>query len=307
MKTSWNSLQIEQVLRSQNRQVRRLDSTRVVGDGLVWFEVRSPRTTARAKDSTRDKQVTRNLLEQAGVATPRGFLCVPAHAAEAAERLGWPVAVKPSHGSKGAGVTTDIRNLFQLERAVFASKQLRPKQELVVEQSISGAHYRVLWAGNEACSVVHCRPWRAVGDGRRTVQQLIDEENRRRVEMLERPFLIVPGAIMRELLERQGLSLDAIPTEGREVDIAYSMNLRQGAISDEVTHLPRAQEVADVARRATLAIPGLHHSSVDLVDDGETIWVIEVNANPGLGAHLFPYEGEAQEGIVDRLVNRVYA
>lgn len=298
---SWNSVQVEQAARKLGLKVSRSDWLRLQVAGTTWFETRSPNTTRKAVEACKDKHSTRTRLTSAGVPAPAGARCRPHEAPTVASELGWPVCVKPHNGSKGRAVTAGITATPELVSAVRLAT--RRGGDVNVERSIDGIHYRCLVAG-ETLSTIECQPWRATGDGKTTVADLIAAENVRRRPIF-RAFQIQTGPTLKAVLAKQGLTVGSVPAKGRKVDIATSMNLRQGAISVEATSTA-PDRVGATAKAAVDAIPGLYHAAVDLVDDGETCWVVDVNSNPGLGAHLHPYEGTAPDGVMETMVGRHY-
>ena len=295
---SWNSVQVEGAFRDAGATVRRRDWLRVDVDGQVWFEGRSPRTAMSAVALCKDKRRTVAALHAAGVPAPDARRCTLQTVQRDAATLGWPVCVKPAIGSKGRAVTTGITDPDLLRwTAVQASK--RGRDPILVERSVDGIHWRVLVLGT-AVSSVECRPWIAVGDGRTSLEGLIDRENRRRDETLTRSFPITVSETLHRILAEQHLRTSSVLAAGETARIAWSMNARQGAILIE--HGDAAPDRVRAAAEAAIdAVPGLAHGAVDLVDDGQTSWVVDVNSNPGFGAHLHPYEGDRQP-VLEALV-----
>lgn len=291
-------MQVERAFRDAGAEVRRRDWLRVVVDGHVWFEGRSPRTAMSAVQICKDKGRTVEALETAGVPFPVARRCDPSAAHDRARELGWPVCVKPAIGSKGRAVTTGIDGPDLLAWAVSRASK-RGREPVLVERSIEGVHWRVLVLG-AAVSAVECRPWLAVGDGRTPIDQLIAAENARRNVELARPFAIKLDETVLKVLAGQQLHPTSVLDRGETARIAWSMNARQGAILVEHGDLA-PDRVCATAEAAVAAVPGLAHGAVDLVDDGQTSWVVDVNSNPGFGAHLHPYEGTPQP-VLDALV-----
>ena len=75
-------------------------------------------TRAVAESIAQDKDLTKHLLHAAGAPVPMG---APVHtveqAWEVAQRIGFPVVVKPQNGSQGKGVTVNIQTREELEKA----------------------------------------------------------------------------------------------------------------------------------------------------------------------------------------------
>jgi cyanophycin synthetase len=74
----------------------------------IWT-AETDRTSAIAEGIARDKELTKQLLSAAGVPVPEGRTVDSAEAAwEAAEDIGLPVAVKPTAGNHGRGVSLNL-------------------------------------------------------------------------------------------------------------------------------------------------------------------------------------------------------
>ena len=296
--SSWNSVQVERAFRDAGATVRRRDWLRVDVDGQVWFEGRSPRTAMAAVSICKDKSRTVAALHAADVPAPDARRCTLETVQRVAPEIGWPVCVKPAIGSKGRSVTTGITDPDLLHWAATNASR-RGRDPVLVERSVEGTHWRILVLG-VAVSLVECRPWIARGDGRTSVEGLIARENRRREDTLARSFPIKVDNTVNRILAEQRLRATSVLEPGETARIAWSMNARQGAITIE--HGDGAPpHVRTTAAQAIDAVPGLAHGAVDLVDDGQTAWVVDVNSNPGFGAHLHPYEGTPQP-VLDALV-----
>ena len=295
MGPSWNSTQVEDMFVAAGATVRRVDRLRLDVDGRRWWEVRSPDTTRAAVATCRDKTATASTLTAADVATPPQVVCDLLAVDTAAASLGWPVCVKPVEGSQGRAVTPEIANRRLLRWAAERASR-KGRLPVVVERSVDGDHWRVLVVG-QAVSASECREWRPVGDGRAPIDRLIERENRRRVKAYDRPFKIKLDSALVRTLADQGVQPTSILGVGEEVRISTSRNVHQGAQPVERFDDVPVRVVA-TAEAAVAAIDGLAHAAVDLIDDGETCWVVDVNSNPGLACHLHPYGGRSRAGQV---------
>ncbi|MGY9050045.1 MAG: cyanophycin synthetase family protein, partial [Rhodobacterales bacterium] len=127
-----------------------------------------------------DKEWTKQILDESGVPVPRGQVCYSvAEAQEAADWIGWPVVTKPLSGNHGRGVTTDITNPEDLQ-AGFDAALARVRDDsgaVIVESYITGEDHRMLVIGGKLVAAARRRPAHVVGDGKNTVQKLIDIEN----------------------------------------------------------------------------------------------------------------------------------
>ncbi|NEE01438.1 acylphosphatase [Phytoactinopolyspora halotolerans] len=251
------------------------------------------------------KDLTKKVLGAAGVAVPRGEVFKPRQVERAvryALSLGAPVVVKPRGGSHGRGVTTDLRDESDIRNAIaMLAGASSARSPFVVEEHVTGEDYRFLVVGDRVVSVVLRRPASVEGDGRSSVLDLVIQKNQHRLANPQmHGSLIELGDNARYWLGKQGMTVDSVPGAGQLVQLGSAGNIANGGDSVEVldeTH----PSLLDLAVRATLAVPGLDYSGVDLIGDHRRpvdehrAVVIEVNSNPGTDLNHFPMFGTPRD------------
>jgi cyanophycin synthetase len=285
---------------------RRIPSNRLTDGNLVQLGqgIRSRRiwtaetdlTSAIGETISRDKDLTKSLLQACGVPVPEGRIVgSPEDAWEAAEDIGLPVVVKPVDGNHGRGVSTDLKTRIEIEAAYRLA--IEEGSEVIVERFIPGNEHRLLVVGQRVVAAARGETATVVGDGKSTIAELIDlqiNSDPRRGSTEEYPLNLVrleDDAAVRLELERQGYAADSVPEAGIEVLIQ-----RNGNVAFDVTDQlhPEVAEAAGLAAR----IVGLDIAGIDLVaedisrpleEQGGAI--VEVNAGPGLLMHLKPANG----------------
>jgi cyanophycin synthetase len=258
-----------------------------------------------------DKQLTKTLLDQAGVPVPAGSTVTSLDAAlRVARRLGGPVTVKPLAANQGKGVTVACATREDIERAFeFARKYGR---HVIVEEFLQGRDYRVLVTGRKVAAASWRRPPHVTGDGASTIRELVEAENRNpaRGDGHTNILTKIPlDDLALQVLAAQGYDLDAVPASGVQVDLRGSANLSTGGTAEDVTDL-LPPETRDICVRAARTI-GLDVAGIDIVcqDIARPLreqggGVIEVNAAPGIRMHQYPSRGtprDAGAAIVDAL------
>jgi cyanophycin synthetase len=274
----------------------------------IWT-AETDRTSAIAQNIAHDKDLTKRLIAGCGVPVPQGrAVATPAEAWEAAQDIGLPVVVKPSDGNHGRGVTLDLRTEADVAAAFGVAE--RHGSEVLVEHHVPGDEHRLLVVAGKVVAAARGETASVTGDGRSTVNQLVDaqinSDPRRGTgegHPLNRLDIAEDGVILADLA-RQGLAPDAVPEAGRKVLIQRNGNVAIDC-TDQVH--PEVEHVAALAAR----IVGLDIAGVDLVaqdiarplhEQGGAI--VEVNAGPGLLAHLKPAVGQPRpvgRAIVDAL------
>ena len=274
----------------------------------IWT-AETDQTSAIAETISRDKDLTKTLLQACGVPVPEGRIVdSPADAWEAAEDIGLPVVVKPSDGNHGRGVSTELMTREEVEAAfVLADAQ---GSEVIVERFIRGNEHRLLVVGGRLAAAARGEVVYLQADGVSSIRKLIAEQintDPRRGVGEDFPLSLVvldDDAAARFELARQGYTADSIPLAGTQVLIQ-----RNGNVAFDVTDLVHPEVAAVVSLAARII--GLDIAGVDLVaedisrplaEQGGAI--VEINAGPGLLMHLKPASGQPRpvgRAIVDSL------
>ena len=295
----------------------RLDKYSLVqlGHGAKQRRIRAAETDqtgAIAQSIAQDKDLTRRLLQSAGVPTPVGFPV--AHAADAWETatdwVGLPVVVKPQDGNQGKGVTTNLST----KEAVFAAYEAARaiSDAVIVEKYAPGDDYRLLVIGGKLIAASRREPAHVIGDGTHTIRELVDIKNldpRRSEGHCNVLSKIRIDEIGLATLKSQNYTPESTPLAEAKVLIRRNANLSTGGTATDVTdyvHPEVAARAIEAAKVVGLDIAGIDVIAKDITrpleDQGGVI--VEVNAAPGLRMHLAPSEGKPRdvgEAIVDML------
>lgn len=277
----------------------------------IWT-AETDQTSAIAETISRDKELTKTLLQSCGVPVPEGSIVDSANAAwDAAESIGLPVVVKPLDGNHGRGVSINLNTEAEVRAAFELAEQ--ESSDVIVERFVRGDEHRLLVVGGKLVAAARGEEAWITGDGVSTVMQLIESQlnsDPRRGSSEEHPLNLVltdPDDDSRPVLlqlARQGFTTESVPKNDERVLVQ-----RNGNVSCDVTDLvhPSVAAIASLAAR----IVGLDIAGVDLVvediskplnEQGGAI--VEVNAGPGLLMHLKPADGPARpvgRAIVDHL------
>jgi cyanophycin synthetase len=267
----------------------------------IWA-AETDRTSAIAESIAQNKDLTKQLLDKAGVPVPKGR--VPRNADEAwdvASRIGGPVVVKPLKGNQGKRVSVGLRTREEVVNA-FELARLGGRSEVVVEQQVFGDDYRLLVIGGQLVAAARRDVPRVTGDGRSTIRQLVavqNEDPRRGDDHSTSLSKMLLDDIASEVLCSQGLNFESIPAAGQTVILRRNANLSTGGTAVDVTdrvHPDVAARAVEAARMVGLDIAGIDlvATRVDrpLPETGGAF--VEVNAAPGLRMHLDPSEGEGR-------------
>ncbi|MEQ8903493.1 MAG: cyanophycin synthetase [Roseovarius sp.] len=262
-----------------------------------------------------DKDWTKQILGDAGIAVPQGYTCYSwDEIKEAAEWIGWPVVTKPLAGNHGRGVTTDISNLDDLKSG-YEAALARVRDDsgaVIVESYIKGEDHRMLVIGGKLVAAARRRPAHVTGDGKSTIQALIDKANedpRRGVGHENLLTQIHIDEQTHRMLEQAGLTLDSVPPEGEMVFLKSTANISTGGTATDLTdevHPDIRFAMERIARHVGLDVIGIDLLAETLTKplDQQSAGVVEVNAGPGFRMHMAPTHGTPRpvgEHVVDML------
>jgi cyanophycin synthetase len=268
-------------------------------------------TGAIAESIAQDKELTKKLLDAAGVPVPLGrTVSDPDDAWAAAQEIGLPVVIKPKDGNQGKGVTVNVTTREQLTAGFHTASEFR--DDIMVERYLAGHDFRLLVVGDKLVAAARRDPPSVVGDGVHTVRELVDIVNkdpRRGSGHATSLTKIRFDDIALASLANQRLNADSVPPKGQRVRLRNNANLSTGGAATDVTD----DVHPEVAARAIAAahMVGLDICGVDLVCDSvlkpieeQGGGIVEVNAAPGLRMHISPSFGKGRavgEAIVSSM------
>lgn len=269
-------------------------------------------TSAVAESIAQDKDLTKTLLQAAGVPVPIGRpVESPDDAWAVAQEIGLPVVVKPQDGNQGKGVTVNIVDRAHLDSAFKAAAEIGT---VMVEKYLPGADFRLLVVGQRLVAAARRDPPHVIGDGEHTVRELVDRVNadpRRGDGHATSLTKIRFDDIAIARLSTQGMRPESVPEKGQRVILRNNANLSTGGTATDVTDDVHPEVAARAAAAAQMV--GLHICGVDVVCESvlrpleeQHGGIVEVNAAPGLRMHLSPSYGKGRN-VGEAIVNHLYA
>ncbi len=269
------------------------------------------RSSAIAEAIAQDKELTKKLLNAAGVPVPYGSEVSNIEDAwQAMNQIAGPVVVKPKDGNQGKGVSVNISTREQLNIAFAAAVAI--SEEVLVERFIPGSDFRLLVIGDQLIAAARREPPVVIGDGQKSVRALVEQVNldpRRSTGHSTSLTKIKIDDIALACLAAQHLTADSVPAKGVRVILRNNANLSTGGSATDVTDDVHPLLAASAIAAAQMI--GLDICGVDVVCDSvlqpleeQGGGIIEVNAAPGLRMHLQPSFGHGRavgEAIVSTM------
>lgn len=259
-------------------------------------------------ENASNRQSTKDLLRLVQLPVPDGLIV---HTIEeifsGADYLGFPLVIKPLERRLGKTIT-NIKNRQELFNVVNCQDP-RIKTYLL-ERHYTGNDFRLLIIDGKMAAASHRVAPYIIGNGKDTIQQLIEEENKNplRGEGLYKPMSKIPlDHSMTCFLEKSELSLQSVPSNGQVIQVMGDVHIETGGHAVDVTDQvhPSIEKLGITAAKAV----GLDIAGVDIICQdisaplGEII-ISDVHVNPNIRMHHYPAEGkprDAGRAIIDYL------
>lgn len=296
----------EAVLRGWDvESIRKLTYRVVTPDGDIVFQQNAPNVAIGSSRITVDKVATKQLLISNDVAAPAGGVFTAMNAAITYFRkCSVAQVVKPAAGGGGYGVTAGVA-----DEASFVEAWRRATafgRRVVVEDFVAGDEIRMITIGGELAAAVCRVPAYVIGDGIRTIEELVAEKNKLR---LKNPLLKIYPMKSFDQLELDGRAASDIPGMGERVRLSTVSNIAMGGESVSVIDRLHPSIIA-LAEKAARSLPGAVLLGLDvMVKDfssdagGGNVSIIEINSNPAIATLYFAAFGPPAAHLPGKLLD----
>ena len=256
------------------------------------------KTSSIAVDIACNKEETKRMLDNASIPVASGSICVDEEDLVACvKKIGYPIVLKPLDGNHGKGASINVTNWEDAVAGLgYAQKYSR---RVIVEKFITGFDFRVLIIDNKLVAAAKRVPAHVVGNGKDSIQQLIDTTNQDPRRGYGHENVLTEIDVDRDtldLLEKLNYTTESVPKNGEIVYLKSTANLSTGGTSVDVTDMMHPENVF-LCERISRVI-GLDICGVDIMAENLTQplkenggCILEVNAAPGFRMHLAPSEG----------------
>ena len=263
-------------------------------------------------DICSDKSLTKKYLTNSNVPTPKGKTFIKENTNEEvikfANNLGYPLVIKPIIGRAGIGVIAGIENESEMKKALQYVRDELGHKSIIVEEHFEGEDYRVLVVGKEVVAVIKRIPANVIGDGTKTIKELITEKNkfRKNNPVLSSSLIKIDDELL-QMLRQYNYDLNSVPKKDEIVYLKSKNNISAGGDPVDITDSV-SKEIKQIAVDAVNAIPELPVAGVDLMVDEKKnkAVVIEINTQPSIRTHLFPMNGVARD-IPSKIIDYYFA
>lgn len=249
-----------------------------------------------------DKAWTKKQLNSAGTPVPKGDSFWRKHdGLNFGDNIGYPLVVKPTHGSLSKHVTTNITTRGQLHQAIDIAKQYNPTY--IVEEHLPGSLYRATVIGCEHVFICQKQRPHVVGNGDQTIEQLIEAKNndpkRGSTKKKDTTLHVISKDSAEKYLSDTSHSMESVPNNDEMVVLSDTYTLAAGCDITECTnsaHGGNKEMFCKAARVLSTRLVGFDFMCPDI----ETSWkkqdcgIIEANTKPYADMHAHPSSGQPQ-------------
>ena len=208
-----------------------------------------------------------------------------------------PLVLKPLNGNQGTNVFLDITGIDDMLRKCDIISQNFSRA--VLEEQVQGIECRYYVVGDQVRGVILRKAANVVGDGKNTIQELVEIKNEGRKNRYGLKEIKIDSE-SRSLLEEQGMSVGTVPEAGQHIKLKRVSNLHQGGDSIDITDDVH-QDIKDIAVAALKSMPTMTYAGIDILAkdhfssaSGQDVCVLEVNSRPMASMHHAPAYGKAR-------------
>lgn len=250
----------------------------------------------------RDKLISNQLLEKAGIPVPKSRLVdtddfFEGKLPDVIRELKYPLVIKPRSSQFGNDVVCNIKTYEQLYDEIL--KKLNVYSELVIQEFHGNlTSYRVLVANNKVIGIILRHPAHVIGDGEHNLKELIDLTNIQRKQLSDTFGPITVDTECQIRLDEIGINLDFVPKKNDRIELGYASNATRGgtyvSLKNKISK-ENKKIVIEAAKVLGLSIVGFDVQCQDIQLPFEKTGgvIIESNSNPSVRIHERPVEGES--------------
>jgi len=256
-----------------------------------------------------NKTVTKKVLEKHKICVPKGIELTKAQniALAAAKYEKKPIVVKPKSTNFGTGISIFPEGASKEDIVSALEIGFKYDDTVLIEAFAKGLEYRFLVIGDTVAGILHRVPANVAGDGIHTIRELVEEKNKDtlRGKGYKTPLEKIQLDTSSELfLKQKVIDFNTVPKESELIYLRENSNISTGGDSIDYTDsIPERFKL--IAVQATKAV-GAKFCGVDMMledyqNEESNYSIIELNFNPAIHIHSFPYKG-TERNIASRVL-----
>ncbi|MDD3242060.1 MAG: bifunctional glutamate--cysteine ligase GshA/glutathione synthetase GshB, partial [Bacilli bacterium] len=246
-----------------------------------------------------NKSVTKKVLLDSSIKVPEG---IEVNSMDEAlnvikDFVKIPIVIKPKSTNFGTGISIfkDGADEESIKRAFEIA--FKYDNTVLIEEFINGKEYRFLVIDDKVVGILHRVPANVKGDGIKSITELVEIKNQdplrgyHYVTPLEKINLDENAELF---LKQQNKDFNYIPEKDEVVYLRENSNISTGGDSidytDDISEKFKIIAV-NAAKAVNARICGVDMILEDYSDENSNYAIIELNFNPAIHIHCYPYEG----------------
>ena len=162
-----------------------------------------------------NKMITKNYLKKYKAKVPIGCAFNAdelEYIKEAFRLFDKGVVIKPTFGSYGHDVYIDLRSEEEVEDAINQIRENRGNTEILIEEYFDAPEYRIFLTSTGKYAVLNREPAYVIGNGKNTVAELIEMENKSREDIAKTAMCtLVIDKEAKRYMKNHNITFDYIP------------------------------------------------------------------------------------------------
>jgi cyanophycin synthetase len=259
-----------------------------------------------------NKPLTYRLLTENNIPVPRHLAITSDQRSDANDFLtncDTPIVVKPAMNTgSGRGITTGVSTSKSLGKAINRASVYG--DHLLLEEQLELNSYRLILLNGELLHAVHRAAPSVTGDGKQTIDQLVDTENNKRInsESIRSLSLITKDAEYKSYLASKGQSTKTVlaPDEMAAVKNVVNQNNRFENHSIDPVHPEIVALCTEICRTMGIVLAGVDIMATSLQNPPtHDFYINEVNTTPGLHHHSLVSDTNSEHKIGEKILNHI--
>lgn len=249
-----------------------------------------------------NKVVTKKILQSHNIRVPEGNVFSDKENAFGAYEAfkGQDIVIKPKNTNFGVGVTMLNKGAPREAFREAVKEAFKHDGAILVEEMLHGKEYRFLIINDRVTAVLHRVPANVTGNGVKSIAELVEEKNQNplRGKGYKRPLeKITLGKTEIEYLKLRGYTAGSVPPKEEQVFLRENSNISTGGDSLDFTDI-MPHEYKQIAVNAARAVGAKICGADIIIKDFKEAplpgnhGIIELNFNPAIHIHSFPFRGE---------------
>ncbi len=239
----------------------------------------------------KDKFLTNLYLKKHGFPVPPQKQCSSINDCKLFLKKYKKIVVKPKIGVRGRGITVGVTTFNELKKSFPEAQKVH--SEVIAEKFVAGVDHRVLVIDYKKIFAAQRIAAHVVGDGEKTINQLISEKNAKPLrKRMKRQ--IIKDKFTRQILKEQKMAISSVPQKGQIVYLRKTANLATGGEAIDITNKLSAKIKKlsiEIAKSFQVPVVGIDYLSEDI--NKKPAYITELNLIPGILIHHYPDLGRS--------------